>query len=75
VQIVNGNSNILGDAFEASVQVNKDNTFKASHAIIVIVLAVPIMLVSLCDTGLIYSLVGALFSAAVGFRRGVGSVR
>eukprot|EP00775_Hariotina_reticulata_P008714 gene8714-8895_t len=75
IEVINGNSNILGDAFEASEQINKDNTFKASHAIIVIVVAVPIMLVSLCDTGLIYSLVGALFSAAVGFRRGVGSVR
>jgi len=75
VQIIASDNNLIGQAFEAATDMNVSNTFQASHALYVIVLALPIILVSLCDTGLLYSLVGALCSAALGFRRGVGSVK
>lgn len=46
-----------------------------SHATTLVALAVPVILLSFSDTGLIFSLVGAALSALEGFRKGVGSMQ
>jgi hypothetical protein len=46
-----------------------------SHATTLVALAVPVILLSFSDTGLIFSLVGAALSALEGFQKGVGSVK
>lgn len=46
-----------------------------SHATTLVALAVPVILLSFSDTGLIFSVVGAAVSAVEGFRRGVGSIK
>eukprot|EP00879_Flechtneria_rotunda_P005368 GHRR01005656.1.p1 GENE.GHRR01005656.1~~GHRR01005656.1.p1 ORF type:complete len:1010 (+),score=343.06 GHRR01005656.1:121-3150(+) len=47
----------------------------ASQYSTVAVMAVPVLLLSFSDTGLLFSLVGGLTSAWIGFRRGVGSIK
>lgn len=47
----------------------------ASNVLILTALAFPVVLMSFSDTGMFFSVVGALVSAARGFKRGVGSIK
>jgi len=71
-QIVKGRSSYLGDALE--MEQNPVVT-AVSQATTLVALAVPVILLSFSDTGLIFSLVGAAVSALEGFQRGVGSIK
>jgi hypothetical protein len=76
-QIVNGPSSYVGGALDLPVQdVTATNVAaKISHATVGTALAVPVILLSFSDTGLIFSLVGAAVSALQGFEKGVGSIK
>jgi hypothetical protein len=77
LQIVNGPSSYVGGALDLPVQdVTATNVAaKISHATVGTALAVPVILLSFSDTGLIFSLVGAAVSALQGFEKGVGSIK
>lgn len=58
-----------------AVDVDNRQVSAVGHAITIVALAVPVILLSFSDTGLIFSLVGAALSAVEGFQKGVGSIR
>jgi len=47
----------------------------ASDVFIITALAAPVVLMSFSDTGMFFSVVGAMVSAAEGFKRAVGSIK
>lgn len=65
-------STYLGGAIE------KDNNLivaAVAHATMLVAMAVPVILLSFSDTGLIFSVVGAAVAAVEGFNKGVGSIK
>lgn len=73
VQIVARRTSFLSGAVDT--EHNVDIVVKVGNAMTCTALAVPVILLSLSDTGLLFSLVGAALSAFEGFQKGVGSVK
>jgi hypothetical protein len=73
VQIVNRNTSFLSGAVDT--EQNPQVVVKVGNAMTCTALAVPVILLSLSDTGLLFSLVGAALSAFEGFQKGVGSIK
>lgn len=60
---------------DTSKEANKSEADIASDVFIITALAAPVVLMSFSDTGMFFSVVGAMVSAAEGFKRAVGSIK
>lgn len=77
-QILHNEKSYLQDAIQGGDNESSpaaQGLLLASQATTIAVMALPLLLLSFSDTGLLFSLLGGLASAVMGFRRGVGGVK